>query len=354
MPPRRPILIAALALVLMGPAALVRAADEVVLVPKSTVKTSTPGRVRGQIQSESPTEVRIQATVGGPTTVPVDQIAEIRYDGLTPSFVLAETREGAGSLAEAADLYQKAAGEASGKPLVERAAQYARARLLAQLAEGDPARVSEAVSALDAFTTAHPDSRQIVPALETLARLALSTNDMTRADRATARLAAIPGAGDRATILQTRLLTRQGKSQEALSAIDRILTQLPAGSTDRREALLARAEALAGQKKFDEAREVVQQVIQDAPPEDPAQAAAYNTLGDCLRSAGKPKDALLAYLHTDILYSKDRDQHARALAQIVRLWRELNETTFANEALQRLKQQYPQSPWIATATGSGR
>ena len=55
-------------------------------------------------------------------------------------------------------------------------------------------------------------------------------------------------------------------------------------------------------------------MIQAAPAEDvPAQAAAYNTLGDCLRAANRPKDALLAYLHTDLLYSKDKEEHPRAL-----------------------------------------
>ena len=41
-------------------------------------------------------------------------------------------------------------------------------------------------------------------------------------------------------------------------------------------------------------------------------ASAYNTLGDCLRAAGRPKDALIAYLHTDVLFAKDKEQHPRA------------------------------------------
>src|SRR3954469_6022631 len=48
-------------------------ADEVTLVPGSTVK-ATGSRVRGTIQSESPTEVRVDGQA-----IPVDQIASVSY-----------------------------------------------------------------------------------------------------------------------------------------------------------------------------------------------------------------------------------------------------------------------------------
>ena len=88
-------------------------------------------------------------------------------------------------------------------------------------------------------------------------------------------------------------------------------------------------------------------MIQGAPAEDAAtQAAAHNTLGDCLRAAGRPKDALYAYLHTDLLFFKDKEQHPRALAQIVQIWRELKRHDRADEALDRLKAEYPKSPYL--------
>ena len=119
-----------------------------------------------------------------------------------------------------------------------------------------------------------------------------------------------------------------------------------------REARLAKAEALASQKKYDDAEKLAREAIAAAGTEDAeAQAAAYNTLGDTLRAAGKPKDALLAYLHTDLLYAKDRDEHARALSQIAALWRELKRDDRADEALDRLKHEYPASPWLASTSG---
>jgi hypothetical protein len=56
----------------------------------------------------------------------------------------------------------------------------------------------------------------------------------------------------------------------------------------------------------------------------------------------------LGYLKTEILKDRVRDQHARALAQIVDLWRTLKQHGRANEVQERLRQQYPQSAYAVT------
>ena len=112
------------------------------------------------------------------------------------------------------------------------------------------------------------------------------------------------------------MLAKQGKHDEAIAELDRLIASSPKGSERQRAAMLAKAESLAAMKKFKEAETLVREVIQGSPAEDAAsQAPAYNTLGDCLRAANRPKDALIAYLHTDLLYSKDKEEHPRALAR---------------------------------------
>ncbi|MEJ7640525.1 MAG: tetratricopeptide repeat protein, partial [Singulisphaera sp.] len=138
-------------------------ADEIVLIPGSTIK-APGGRVRGQIQAESPSEVVIQLGAKE-QTVPTDQIDSIRYDGQPPSMTLAESRESGGALAEAAELYKKAAAEAEDKPFILQAAQYHQAKALADLALADPERATAAAGLLEAFLKAHPQSRHIAPAL---------------------------------------------------------------------------------------------------------------------------------------------------------------------------------------------
>src|SRR4051812_28062083 len=96
--------------ILILPLALASAtayADDVTLVPNSTVKGAIGGKVKGTIQSETPSEVVVKLG-NTTTTVPIADIVSIHYDGQPASMALAETREGANQLAEAADLYKKA------------------------------------------------------------------------------------------------------------------------------------------------------------------------------------------------------------------------------------------------------
>jgi len=321
-------------------------ADDVVLVPGASIRQAISGRVRGQIQSESPGEVVVK--LGNNTTsVPNDQIASIRYDGQPATLQLAETRETAGQLAEAAELFKKAAGEAADKPYVRQLALYREASALADLALVEPNRTKDAKDRLLRFVQAFPSSRHIIPAREDLARLQLNTADFAGAEATIAELAKLPKAADRAGVLRAKVLAKQGRHDEAISELNRLITTFPDRSTGQREARLAKAESLVGMKKYTEAEGLVRQVIAVAPAEDvAAQSAACNTLGDCLRADNRPKEALLAYLHTDLLYSKDKQEHPRALFHIEKLFRLLKQDGRADEYAQRLRQEYPRSQWL--------
>ena len=321
-------------------------ADEVVLILGATVKQAIGGRVRGQIQSESPSEVVVQVGAAS-VAVPVEQIASVRYDGQSATFQMADSRASNGSLAEAAELFHKAVGESADKPLPLRAALAREALTLADLAMIEPERSKEALDKLKAFVQKYPNSRQVTLARDALVRLELHEGDFTAAAAAIAEIAKLPQAAERAAVLKTKLLAKQGKYTEALTELDRLIAAAPKGSNSRRAALLAKAECMAGLKKFKDAETLARQVILESPPEDAeAQAPAYNTLGDCLKAANRPKDALLAYLHTDLLYSKDKEEHPRALHEIEALFRALKQDGRADEFAQRLKQEYPKSPWI--------
>ncbi len=330
-------------------------ADTVKLVPDSTVK-STGNQVTGQVTAETVTEVTVKPTSGAEVKVPVDQIESVDYDSVTPSYTLAQSRENVGATAEAAELFQKAAREAQGKPFVERAALYNRARALTDIALADPSKVADALASLDAFLKAHPNSRQVGPALENVVRLSLQKGDTARAEAALGELTSkVPSAAPRTQVLRARLLARQDKHDQAISALDQIIAAAPKGSAQAREAKLAKAEGLVGAKKYAEAEQVVRDVIQEAPPESvEIQAQAHNTLGDCLRAAGRPKDALIAYLKTDVLYDRDKEYHPRAMAMIAELWRELKQDDRAAEMMERLRQQYPQSPYATAPTVAPR
>lgn len=342
---------AAVAAGLIGVAGLARG-DDVSLVPGSTVKGAISGRVRGNVQSETPTDVVV--TLGASTvTVPTDQIVSIRYDGQSASYQLAETRESAGQLAEAAELYRKAATETASRPFPHQAALFREAKVLSELAMVEPDQLKEARDKLNQFIRLYPGGRHIAAAREALARLQINGGDFAGAEATIAALGKMPRGGERAAVLRTRVLARQGKHAEAIADLDRLIASSPKGSDRQRAARLAKAESLAAMKKYKEAETLVRQVILENPAEDAeSQAPAYNTLGDCLRAANRPKDALIAYLHTDMLFSKDKEEHPRALNGIAATFRQLKETGRADEYTQRLRQEYPRSIWAKTAASA--
>ena len=324
-------------------------ADIVTLTADATTKGGATGLIRGTVISESPTkvEVKLGNTV---TPIPTNEIVSISYDGVPPSFDQAKKAEGENSLAVAADLYKKAATDAAGKAFIAEDASYGQARAMAELALTDPSKVGDALPLLETFTRTYKNGRHIAQALESLAKIQIAKENFNGVEQTIKELAKLPGGEDRASLLRTKILTRKGNLDQAVGELDKVIAAASEGSGRKRDAQLAKAECLVGLKKYAEAETLLNTVIAASSPEDAAvQAVAHNALGDCRKAAGRPKEALYAYLHTDGLYSKEKDEHARALAALVLLWRDpqLNRPDRAEDTLERLKAEYPRSPYLS-------
>ncbi len=274
------------------------------------------------MQSESPSEVVVQ--LGATTTkVPTDQIQSIRYDGQSASFTLGEAREVGGQLAEAAELFKKAAAESAGKPFPLQAALFREAEVLTELALVEPDRIKEAKEKLTKFVQAYPASRHIVGARALPGAAPAATPAISPAPRPPSpSWPSFPRAPSERPCCAPSSWPSKASTSDAIAELDKLIAGSPKGSERQRAAQLAKAESLAGMKQFKEAETLLARGHpgEPRPKTPPAQAPAYNTLGDCLRAANRPKDALLAYLHTDLLYSKDKEEHPRALHQIAVLF----------------------------------
>ncbi len=75
------------------------------------------------------------------------------------------------------------------------------------------------------------------------------------------------------------------------------------------------------------------------------QAEAYLRQGDCYRAQNKEQDAVLAYLHVDVLFSAEKSQHAEALFQLTKLFTKLAQPARASEHREKLEGEYPTSDW---------
>ncbi|MCC9600005.1 hypothetical protein LOC67_05480 [Stieleria sp. JC731] len=96
----------------------------------------------------------------------------------------------------------------------------------------------------------------------------------------------------------------------------------------------------AGQTK--QGVDAVGQLIAELNPTDIEMCAKiYNAQGQCYEAGGDIEGAILAYLHTHLMFSGAADAHAEALTQLVQLWPKVGRTERAAEARQELQQRYP-------------
>lgn len=309
------------------------------------------GVERGEITSVSKTEVTMQALVGTKKEekkIPSNEIASVEWKAEPIQLQLQRSTERAGQLQKALDGYRKIQGDVTDANVKAEVA-FLIARTQGKMALADPKRQDEAVKALDAFLTQNGNNFHYYEALALLGDLYLAQQNYDKARQSYDQLAQAPAVGHQmqAKTALGRLALAQGNNDEALTQFNAVL-QMPAKSATeqgrRFDALLGKATALRAQNKPAEATQVIDEVIEQTSAENARTLAeAYNLKGDSLEAEGKAKDALLAYLHVDILFPGEAAQHAKALAHIAQLWDKENRPDRAGDARAKLRQLYPNS-----------
>jgi tetratricopeptide (TPR) repeat protein len=157
-------------------------------------------------------------------------------------------------------------------------------------------------------------------------------------------------------IAKAAMHASEGRFDEALSAYDSVIAVAsddPAVQAKRREAFLGKAVVLEKQQQHEKAARLLETLIDELPPDSARlQAETYLRLGGILERQGKSKEAVLAYLHVDVLFAGEKPLHAESLYQLSRLWASLGYVDRAADASSRLKQDYPDSPWAKKISAS--
>lgn len=313
----------------------------------------------------SRTQVRIQR--GGQTqSVPVNQILWIRLEDKEPitlHTIRRQVLEGNydGALKNIRQV-EELDPEKVKDPDAKQEVLFYRARALAgsALESGDVEKVRQAGKALVQFVKQYPQSWHYYEANELIGRLLLAVNKPQDAATYFARLeeAPWPDVQLQGRILAAEALLKQGKAEEALGRFEQVLQQArgnPQLQQVQRGATVGKATALAALGRFQQAIPLLESVINEIPPEDHAlRATLYNALGTSQEKAGNKREALLAFLHVDLLYFRaDPDQHAQALYHLSRLWDELGHPDRARDARTRLLTRYRTSRWAGMLGASG-
>ncbi len=213
---------------------------------------------------------------------------------------------------------------------------------------------ASAVRAMRAFIEkpGNDNSIHYYAASELLGELAVALAKYDAAIKYFGKLAKAPWPEyqTRASVLIGRAMMANGQFQEALGEFEKVLAS---GRDDAKSrelkqmALVGKATCLGETGKADDGIKILDKILAENDSRTNAKlfALAYNALGTCYLRLDKPKDALLAYLHVDLLFFQDADAHAESLYHLSRLWRKLNRAERALQARSLLKSRYGGSMW---------
>ncbi len=318
-------------------------------------KTTTSGDVK----SVSPTVVVVEKPGAGPVDIPVNEIRTIRFTGEPPQLnllrgaVLAGNYEAGLRTLENDALDPAKAERIEVRQEIEFYRALAKARLA--MASGDAAALREAGPLMVDFVTTHKGSWHILEANQVLGDLYVAIGDNPKAIEQYKQLEGAPWADVKAqgSVARGRVLEKTGDFAGAQQAYQLGLDATasddsPTAKAQNLAATVGKASCMAQTGDAAGGIEMLQKVIAEADPENSElHAVAYTTLGNCYRKSGKDKDALLAFLHVDVLYYVYPQYHAEALYNLTSLWKTAGKPDRSLQAQKLLAERYSSSPWAS-------
>jgi tetratricopeptide (TPR) repeat protein len=324
--------------------AFLRAADD-------TIKKAGDPPLKCSISSIDKNEV--QYTKGGKDeTVPTYEIDSIRLGDEPPQLNLIRNQVNNGAYENALRALDRLNTDSIERAEVKAEVQYLRAYSNARLALGGSGDVSEAGKQIKAFIDANPNSYHFYSANELAGDLLVALGRYDLATNFYKALAAAPADAYkiRAGIDIGKAKLAEKKYPDALTEFDTALGLAEKGKspeTQKLSATLGKASCLAQTGQPEEGVKLAETVISKLPPEEvDLHAWAYVVQGNCYRQMpDHTKQALLAFLHVDVLYFSNPQLHAEALWNLASLWQDLKRTDRASQASSLLKERYPNSSW---------
>jgi tetratricopeptide (TPR) repeat protein len=332
-------------------AAVIISFSTVVLHAQSTDRVQrSSGIDSGQITAVTPLGVTVSK--GGVTSkIPAEEIESIQYAEEPPELNSVRTQYRRGRYDTALERLLKIDRTKVTRPEVLQDLDFYTAACNANLALAGKGDLKKSINEIGSFLSGQRTSYHVPAAIELHGDLYRAAGDLDLARKKYETLAKAPSPyyKSRSALLVAQLLQEQGNHTEALTQFEGSL--LAAGTNTmadgmKKEATLGRAVSLSATDKVGEGITVIRQVIQQTPLNDTqALAQGYNALGDCLLAAGNKRGAREAFLHVDLLFNVSSAEHAKALARLTDLWKTLRQPTRAQDAQQRLSDEYPLSRW---------
>jgi tetratricopeptide (TPR) repeat protein len=304
--------------------------------------------LRGEFTELGPTALKMKLQNGQEAEIPVSDVLLVRFDMEPPTLSQAQSNERSGALATALEKYRQIQTEYNGEDKrVVAELKFLIARTLVRAAQANPAESAAAEKAIAAFRGENRSNFRYLEA--TLLEAELLGSDAGKSEAAKALLSEVQQTSVKGFRLQAGvqlgLLLLAGKDTDGAQAAFEKVVQESAGDAAAAGAMfdgqLGKALCQKTAGRPDEALAT----LTASESETKTLARAWLLKGDCFREKGLQKDALLAYLHVDVLYSSEPGAHAESLYHLAALWGPAGYQNRADEARARLTNSYPNSRW---------
>ncbi len=204
-----------------------------------------------------------------------------------------------------------------------------------------------AAAATFKFAGDNQNSWHFYDAMKLLGDLALALNDHSNALKYYRILGQSSATNTKieAVYLTGLVNLKKGAAADATADFDKVIAlqpQSPAAVRLQTLAKAGKAVAVARDGNGAEGLGMVKKLIADLNPTDTEMAARiYNAQGASYEAAGDKEGAIMAYLHTHLMFATQADAHAEALKKLAELWPQVGKPERAAAARQELQQRYP-------------
>jgi tetratricopeptide (TPR) repeat protein len=318
--------------------------------PMDQIYTSTSEKPYfGKIISMSSTVINFDGK-GAPPEIPANEIARITFENSPGGLLAAQAAILRGEYQKAIDALKREVPEENRREVADEIV-FCRAYCAAQLALSGAADPVDAGKQMFNFTTNSPNSFHYLKACELLGDIFVTLGKFADAQRYYAKLSQAPWPDYkiRAQVALGRSYLAQDNAAAADKAFDEALVIDAPGElaeAQRTTARIGKARCLVLTNKTDLALRNLNEILDQADEKNTeVNAMAYNALGTALRKAGKPKEAILAFLHVHLAYYTQPDLDAEAVANLEKLFTEDHKPNHAREMREILDEKYRNSRW---------
>ena len=271
---------------------------------------------KGRVTAITQEKVTLQAA-GGSRQFDIKEVSRITFGADPRELASARPQIVEGRYADALSELKKIDLAKVSETFVKQDIGYYVALCQAKLALNAGEDKAAAIATLKAFLGQNRESYHFYDGVELLGDLNVAAGDFAQATVFYGLLAKAPWPDYqmRAEIQLANAKCAGGNYAEALPMYEKLLTSGLSTPETVQQVLFAsvgKAVCLAETGKPEEGLKLMTELIaKNDSSETRLFGRAYNALGRCYLKLNKPKDAVLAYLHTDLLYTRDAERACR-------------------------------------------